>query len=85
MGTFFGGSRLLPLGLLKPRDVYIAGLFSFGPGGAIGLFLALEAGWIIILFGVIGFLSGYFYVTRLLTLGMGEFFVFLDLGPANGD
>lgn len=78
---FFGGSRLLPLGLLKSRDVYVAGLFSFGIGGAIGIFLALEVGWIVILFGVIGFLSSYFYVTHLLTLGIGEFFVFFDLGP----
>jgi 1,4-dihydroxy-2-naphthoate octaprenyltransferase len=78
---FFGGSRLLPLGMLKSRDVYIAGLLSFGLGGALGIFLALEAGWIIILLGVIGFISGYFYVTHLSTLGIGEFFVFLNLGP----
>jgi len=78
---FFGGSRILPEGALNPRNVYIAALVSFGLGGAIGVFLAFEAGWIIILLGVIGVLSGYFYVTHLSTRGVGEFFVGLNFGP----
>jgi 1,4-dihydroxy-2-naphthoate octaprenyltransferase len=77
---FFGGSRLLPDGTLKPRDVFAVALFSFGFGGAIGIFLAFEAGWFIILLGVIGVLSGYFY-TKLASRGLGEFFVFLNAGP----
>jgi len=78
---FFGGSRLLPEGILNPRDVYIASLLSFGLGGIIGVYLALERGWIILLLGVTGVLSGYFYVTHLATRGVGEFFVGLNFGP----
>jgi 1,4-dihydroxy-2-naphthoate octaprenyltransferase len=77
---FFGGSRLLPEGTLKPRDVFAAALLSFGFGGAIGVFLASETGWIVILLGLIGVLSGYFY-TKLASRGLGEFFVFLNAGP----
>jgi len=78
---FFGGSRLLPEKILNPRDVYIASLLSFGLGGLIGLHLALERGIVIILLGVTGVLSGYFYVTHLATRGVGEFFVSLNFGP----
>ncbi len=77
---FFGGSRLLPEGILKPRDVYVAALLSFALGGTLGVFLALEVGWIVVLVGVIGVLSGYFY-TKLASRGIGEFFVFLNAGP----
>lgn len=77
---FFGGSRLLPEGILEPRDVFVAALLSFGLGGTIGVFLALETGWIVISLGVIGALSGYFY-TKLASRGVGEFFVFLNEGP----
>lgn len=78
---FFGGSRLLPENMLNPRDVYIASLLSFALGGIIGVYLALERGLVILLFGVAGVLSGYFYVTHLATRGVGEFFVSLNFGP----
>lgn len=78
---FFGGSRLLPEGLLKPNDVYIAALLSYGLGATIGVFLALETGWILVLLGIIGVFSGYLYVTHLSPRGVGEFFVFLNFGP----
>jgi len=78
---FFGGSRLLPEGVLNPHDVHIAALLSFGLGGLIGVFLALETGWVIILLGVIGVFSGYFYVKHLSIRGVGELFVGLNFGP----
>ena len=78
---FFGGSRLLPEGVLKSRDVYFAALLSFGLGSILGVFLALETGWIIILLGVVGLISGYFYVTHLSNRGLGEFFLFFNFGP----
>ncbi len=78
---FFGGSRLLPEGILDPRDVYIAALFSFGLGAAIGVYLALARGLVIILLGFFGVLSGYFYVKQLATRGIGELFVGLNYGP----
>ncbi len=77
---FFGGSRLLPERILKPKDVFVAALLSFGLGGTLGVFLAFEVGWVVILIGLIGVLSGYFY-TKLASQGVGEFFVFLNAGP----
>jgi len=81
VSPFSGGSRLLPEGLLKPKDVYKFAMFFFGLASIIGIFLAFERGWAILLFGVIGIFSGYFYVTHLSTWGVGEFFVGLNFGP----
>jgi len=81
VSPFSGGSRLLPEGALKPRNVHIAALLSFGLASLIGVFLALERGWIIILFGVIGIFSGYFYTTRLATSVVGELSVGINFGP----
>jgi len=81
VSPFSGGSRLLPEGLLKPSDVYKFAMFFFGVASLIGVFLAFERGWTILLFGVIGIVSGYFYVTHLSTWSVGEFFVGLNFGP----
>ncbi len=77
---FFGGSRLLPEEILKPRDVFAAALVSFVLGGTLGVFLAFEVGWVVVLLGFVGVLSGYSY-TKLASRGIGEFFVFLNAGP----
>jgi 1,4-dihydroxy-2-naphthoate octaprenyltransferase len=77
---FFGGSRLLPEGILKPRDVFIAAVISFALGGTIGVVLAFNVGWVVLLLGGIGVISGYLY-TKLSSRGLGEFFVFLNAGP----
>jgi len=81
VSPFTGGSRLLPEGVLKPRDVHVAALLSFSLASIIGVYLAFDRGWIILLLGVIGILSGYFYTTQLATRVVGEFFVGLNFGP----
>ena len=81
VSPFTGGSRLLPEGVLKPRNVHIVSLLFFGLASIIGVYLAFERGWIILLLGVIGILSGYFYTTQLATRVVGEFFVGLNFGP----
>jgi 1,4-dihydroxy-2-naphthoate octaprenyltransferase len=81
VSPFTGGSRLLPDGVLKPRDVHTAALLSFGLASLTGAFLAFERGWIVLLLGVVGILSGYFYTTQLATRVVGEFFVGLNFGP----
>jgi len=78
---FSGGSGLLPKGVLSPRKVYIASLVSFIFAGFIGLFLALTRGWVIVVLGLIGVFSGYFYTTQLAPRGIGEFVVGLNCGP----
>jgi 1,4-dihydroxy-2-naphthoate octaprenyltransferase len=81
VSPFTGGSRLLPEGVLKPRDVHTAALFSFSLAGLIGVFLSFQIGWVILFLGVIGILSGYFYTTQLATRVVGEFFVGFNFGP----
>jgi len=78
---FSGGSGLLPKGVLNPRKVYIASLVSFIFAGLIGIFLALTRGWVIVVLGLIGVFSGYFYTTQLAPRGIGEFIVGLNCGP----
>lgn len=78
---FTGGSRLLPTGELRPYEVHAAALLFFGVASVIGVYLAMEIGWVIILLGVIGILAGYFYTMQLATRGVGEFFVGLNFGP----
>jgi 1,4-dihydroxy-2-naphthoate octaprenyltransferase len=78
---FFGGSRLLPEGLIQARDVHRASLLAIGIGIAIGLYLVWKAGWPILVLGLIGVFSGYLYVTLLAPRGLGEVSVFLNFGP----
>lgn len=78
---FSGGSGLLPRGLLDPRRVYIAALVFFAFASFIGAFLALTRGWVIVVLGLIGVFSGYFYTSQLAPRGIGEFFVGLNCGP----
>jgi len=78
---FSGGSGLLPRGVLSPRKVYIASLISFVFAGLIGVFLALTRGWVIVVLGLIGVFSGYFYTTQIAPLGIGELIVGLNCGP----
>jgi 1,4-dihydroxy-2-naphthoate octaprenyltransferase len=72
---------LLPRGVLNPRKVYIASLVSFIFACLIGGFLALTRGWIIVVLGLIGVFSGYFYTTQLAPRGIGELIVGLNCGP----
>ncbi len=78
---FSGGSGLLPRGILNPRKVYIASLVAFILASLIGAFLALTRGWVIVVLGLIGVFSGYFYTTKLAPLGIGELIVGLNCGP----
>jgi 1,4-dihydroxy-2-naphthoate octaprenyltransferase len=76
-----GGSRVLLENLVRPRSAYFAALSLFGVSGLIGVVLSITVGWGILLLGVIGVVSGYFYVTQLATRGIGELVVGLNFGP----
>ena len=59
---FSGGSRFLREGILKPRQVFTAGLLCFAIGSAIGLLLNhLCGGYTILTIGVIGVFLAFFY------------------------
>lgn len=70
-----GGTGVLPEGILKPSSVYRAGLASLLIGGAAGTYFVITHG--IIIAAILGFaiLSIYFYSTKIVDSGLGEFFV----------
>lgn len=81
---FDGGTPFLIEGRLKAESVYRFGLGALLLGIGIGLFLAKMRGWPIILLGVIGVGTAYFYVeprVRLASRGVGEFLTGLCFGP----
>jgi 1,4-dihydroxy-2-naphthoate octaprenyltransferase len=83
VSPFTGGSRLIQAGLLSPREVLMESLFFFALGSAIGLYLTWARGAVVLVLGLIGVLSGFFYTAPPIYLakrGIGEFFVGLNCG-----
>jgi len=70
-----GGTGVLPEGLLKPSTVYRAGISFLIIGTVIGSYFVITDGIIIAV--ILGFavLSIYFYSTKIVDSGLGEFFV----------
>jgi len=81
-GTF-GSSGVLVAGLMRPRQILYGGIFSFALGIALGLYLVTQAGWPILVLGIIGFLGGFFYTAGPLNYkyrAVGEVGVFIMMG-----
>jgi 1,4-dihydroxy-2-naphthoate octaprenyltransferase len=76
-----GGSHVLVEGLVKPRSAYIAAISLFGVAAIIGVILSQTVGWTVIILGLIGVISGYFYTQHLATRGLGEVAVGINFGP----
>lgn len=72
---FSGGTGVLPEGLLKPSDVYRAGVILLIAGAAIGTYFVFERGITIALILGFAIISIYFYSTRIVDSGLGEVFV----------
>ena len=70
-----GGTGVLPEGLLKPSSVYRAGVVFLIIGSLIGSYFVITNGILIAI--ILGFavLSIYFYSTKIVDSGLGEFFV----------
>ncbi|NHJ15064.1 MAG: 1,4-dihydroxy-2-naphthoate octaprenyltransferase [Candidatus Thorarchaeota archaeon] len=80
---FSGGSRMIQSGYLSPREVLTGALVFFAIAGLIGLYLAFIRGIIILILGIIGACSGFFYTAppfRLVKRGIGEVFIGLNFG-----
>ncbi len=83
ISPFTGGSRFIQKQLTSPVSILIAALACLAAGSGIGLILVWLRGWPILVLGVVGGLSGFFYTANPLRLGyrgLGEIFIFLDFG-----
>ena len=72
---FSGGTGVLPEGLLKPSQVYKAGIAMLIIGSSVGVFFIFERGITIAVILGFAIVSIYFYSTRIVDSGLGEVFV----------
>lgn len=72
---FSGGTGVLPEGLLRPDQVYRAGLFFLILGAAIGSYFIFVNGITIAIILAFAIISIYFYSTKIVNSGLGEIFV----------
>jgi len=70
-----GGTGVLPEGLLKPTSVYQAGIAFLILGSLIGSYFVITYGILIAIILGFAILSIYFYSTKIVDSGLGEFFV----------
>jgi len=83
IGPFTGGSRMIQLGYLSPREVLAGSFVFFAIAGIIGVYLALTRDLFILVLGIIGAGSGFFYTAppfRFVKRGIGEIFIGLNFG-----
>ena len=70
-----GGSGVLPEGLLKPAQVYAAGIAFLIIGTAIGIYFVATGGIVIGIILAFAVISIYFYSTKIVDWGLAEVFV----------
>ena len=70
-----GGTGVLPEGLLKPSSVYRAGVIFLIIGTVVGGYFVITDGITIAIILGFAILSIYFYSTKIVDSGLGEFFV----------
>jgi 1,4-dihydroxy-2-naphthoate octaprenyltransferase len=72
---FSGGTGVLPENLLRPRQVYVAGIMFLVLGAAVGAYFVFLKGITIAI--ILGFavIAIYFYSTSIVNSGLGELFV----------
>jgi len=80
---FSGGSRTIQLGLLSPREVLGGALLFYAAAILIGAYFALTVGAFVLILGLVGVLSGFFYTAPFLnwaSKGVGEALVGINFG-----
>lgn len=70
-----GGTGVLPEGLLEPKSVYRVGIIFLVIGSIIGAYFVYTDGIIIGIILGFAIISIYFYSTKIVDSGLGEFFV----------
>ncbi len=79
-----GPVRVTQSGLIHPRKVLAAVVFTFVLAGGVGLYLTLAAGWPVLVIGVASILAALLYSGGPFPFGsrgLGDFFSFLFFGP----
>jgi 1,4-dihydroxy-2-naphthoate polyprenyltransferase len=72
---YSGGSGLLPAGILRPREVLVAGIACFSLSIILGLFIVLTRSLPVLAVGFAGVVIGFFYTAppfKLAYRGLGE-------------
>lgn len=80
---FSGGSRMIQLGLLTPLEVLSEALLFYALGISIGIYLTWTLGPVVLFLGLIGLISGFFYVAPPINWaakGMGEPLIGINFG-----
>ena len=80
---FSGGARMIQMGLLTSFEVLVGGILFFTLGSTIGIYFIYKYGYPILIIGIVGILSGIFYVSPKINFvksGIGEILVGTNLG-----
>jgi len=80
---FTGGSRMIQNGSMTPKEVLAEAIVIYAIAAGIGLYLTMVCGPFILILGLIGAFSGYFYCAppfKLVHRGLGEPFIGLNFG-----
>ncbi len=83
-GKLLAPHKVIQLGLLSDREVLLGMVAAFGYGIAAGLYIVALVGWPILVVGVASVAVAYLYSggpRPLGTMGLGEPFVFVFMGP----
>lgn len=80
---FSGGSRVIQSGLLTPLEVFLGACLFYLLASVLGLWLTYLSGSWLLLLGLVGFISGFFYVAppfKWVHRGIGELLVGINFG-----
>jgi 1,4-dihydroxy-2-naphthoate octaprenyltransferase len=77
---YSGGSRMIQLNLMSPREVLLESIVAFAGAILAGVALIFLVGIPILYIGLVGILSGVLYTVWLVRVGVGEVFVGLNFG-----
>lgn len=82
---YSGGSRAIELGLITERGTKLLGFSSLAAAAAIGIFLWQQVGMGVLVFGLAGAFTGYFYSAPPFRFaarhGLGELVIAVTFGP----
>jgi len=84
---YTGGSGTLTSGLIKPKAMFKVFMILYFITIILGIYLAIEVGWQILIFGIIGVFSSFFYTSPPIKFshhGLGEIGLLINFGTILG-